>query len=177
MIIFLTVTIVALFGFMVSCLTSFAFVVGERPARGESIANNGSHCTNCQTPLRAIDNIPIFGWLLNKGKSHCCGSHIPSEYFWGELLTGIIGALLALQFFVEGVYSYEPDVGLSIGTAVMMLMTLAVWWRTRTIEKQYDDFNVYIEGDRKIDPLEEMVVNDPKTLYIQSKITKKKNSN
>lgn len=164
-----------LFGLMASCVASFAFVVGERPARGEDLITNNSYCVNCGKPLRPVDNIPVFGWLFNKGKAYCCGAKIPSEYFYGELFIGLLGGYLAFIIFNNfGHAGMEHDVVIALLTILIANITLAVWWRLETVQRQYESFNVYIEPERVKDPIEEAVVNDPKTLYLQAKLMTRK---
>ena len=38
---------------------SFLNVVVYRLPRGESLSHPRSHCPNCGTPIRAVDNIPV----------------------------------------------------------------------------------------------------------------------
>lgn len=171
----LTLLISILFGFMASCVASFAFVVGERPARGEDLSTNNSYCVNCGKSLRLVDNIPVFGWLFNRGKANCCGARIPSEYFYGELFIGLLGGYLAFTIFNNfGHPGMKSDITIALLTILMANITLAVWWRLETIQRQYETFNVYIEPDRIKDPLEEIIVNDPKKLYLQAKFKTRK---
>lgn len=144
MLIFLTVVISVLGGFLASCLTSFAFVAGERPARGESIVYTASHCTSCGKDLRAIDNIPVFGWLMNGGKANCCGSPIPSQYFWMELITGLFGGV-AVALVLTGTPGYYSNEYGPLYVAAAMIMTVAVWWRWETINEQINTMNPYID--------------------------------
>lgn len=166
--------IVVLFGVMSACIASFAFVVGERPARFESIISDGSHCNNCDKPLRLIDNVPVIGWVINRGKSHCCGQKIPSEYFWGELIMGAIGTALALSIFTNPNEMMTRDhISSSLIILFMANICLAVWWRIRTVDDQYDSFNVYIAPEREKDPIEQMIEDDPKAIYLKSRFYKK----
>src|SRR5246127_5286372 len=46
-----------------------------------------SFCPQCETQLRAIDNIPIISWLLLRGRCAHCGRPISVQYLIVELLT------------------------------------------------------------------------------------------
>ncbi|MBU1144057.1 MAG: prepilin peptidase [Firmicutes bacterium] len=85
-----------------SLLTSFYLVLGERLPKNESI-NGRSHCDTCHHDLRWIDIIPIFGYLINKGKCHFCKSKIPICHLLLELLGG---ALFSISYLIYG-FSFE----------------------------------------------------------------------
>ncbi len=79
-------------------LTSFYHVLGERLPKQETIQGR-SHCDTCQHELRWIDIIPIFGYLINRGKCHFCNSRISICHLWIELLGG---ALFSIAFLING---------------------------------------------------------------------------
>jgi prepilin signal peptidase PulO-like enzyme (type II secretory pathway) len=81
-----------------SLLTSFYHVLGDRLPKFESI-NGRSHCDTCKKELRWIDIIPIFGYLLNRGKCHFCKSKIPICHLLLELIGG---ALFSISFLIYG---------------------------------------------------------------------------
>ena len=51
-----------------------------------------SHCPQCRTTVRAIDNVPVVSWLLLRGRCRHCGTAISMRYPLVELA----GAALAL---------------------------------------------------------------------------------
>ena len=57
-----------------------------------------SHCPHCQTPLRAIDNIPIASWLAVRGKCAHCAAPISMRYPIVEALTAVLSAIVAWKF-------------------------------------------------------------------------------
>jgi leader peptidase (prepilin peptidase) / N-methyltransferase len=61
--------LVALFG---ACLGSFAAVVIFRLQDGVSIVTPRSYCAHCQRQLKVWHNIPIFSWLILRGKCFFC---------------------------------------------------------------------------------------------------------
>lgn len=77
---------------------SFANVLLYRIPRKISIFSpSRSFCPSCGNIIPARYNIPIFGFLILKGKCFFCKSHIPVHYFLVELLSGILG-FLSLEF-------------------------------------------------------------------------------
>lgn len=54
-----------------------------------------SGCMSCKHPLRWYDLVPVFSWLLLKGRCRSCGSRLSIQYPLVELATGVLFALLA----------------------------------------------------------------------------------
>jgi len=57
-----------------------------------------SHCPECQTPVRAWQNIPLLSFALLKGKCAGCGTDIGWRYPAVELVTAVMSATLLLIF-------------------------------------------------------------------------------
>ena len=55
-----------------------------------------SFCDYCGRQLEWFENVPILSWLIQKGKTRCCGKKLPISYPIVELLMGIL--FLALNF-------------------------------------------------------------------------------
>jgi leader peptidase (prepilin peptidase)/N-methyltransferase len=70
-------------------LGSFLNVVIYRLPREMSLAHPPSTCPHCGTRIRIYDNVPVFGWLLLRGKARCCGGKISARYPLIELLGGL----------------------------------------------------------------------------------------
>lgn len=79
-------------------LGSFYNVVGERVPKGKSIIKPSSHCPKCGHKLTPLELIPIFSYLLQKGKCKGCGCKIPIIHPIFELASGILFALAYLSF-------------------------------------------------------------------------------
>ncbi|WP_158885959.1 A24 family peptidase [Rhodanobacter sp. L36] len=62
------------------------------------IVREPSHCPHCKHPLSARDNIPLFGWLLLRGRCRYCGTKISIQYPLVELLSGVLSAVIVLRF-------------------------------------------------------------------------------
>ncbi|KPU28066.1 peptidase A24 [Caloranaerobacter sp. TR13] len=77
---------------------SFLNVCIYRIPKRESIVYPPSHCTSCNTRLKFFDLIPVFSYLLNKGRCRYCGENISLQYPFIELLNGLIYLLLFYKF-------------------------------------------------------------------------------
>jgi leader peptidase (prepilin peptidase)/N-methyltransferase len=62
------------------------------------IVREGSHCPHCKHPLAARDNIPLFGWLLLRGRCRYCQAPISIQYPLVELLSGLLSAVVVWKF-------------------------------------------------------------------------------
>jgi len=82
---------------------SFLNVCIYRMPREESIVKPPSHCPNCNTKLRGIDNIPLLSFLMLGRKCRYCGAPISWRYFTVELITG----LMSLAIFAK--YGFEVN--------------------------------------------------------------------
>jgi len=68
---------------------SFLNVCIYRIPAGQSIIHPGSHCA-CGQPIAWYHNIPIFSWLILRGRSRCCGQLFSIRYPAIELLTALL---------------------------------------------------------------------------------------
>jgi leader peptidase (prepilin peptidase)/N-methyltransferase len=84
-----------LFGIVVG---SFLNVCISRIPEGVSIVSPGSRCPRCQKPIKPYDNIPVFGWLLLRGKCRNCGLPISPMYPLVEFATGLIFVLTFYEY-------------------------------------------------------------------------------
>jgi leader peptidase (prepilin peptidase)/N-methyltransferase len=57
-----------------------------------------SHCPHCKHPLSALDNIPLLGWLLLRGRCRYCQARISIQYPRVELLSGVLSAAIVWKF-------------------------------------------------------------------------------
>jgi leader peptidase (prepilin peptidase)/N-methyltransferase len=62
------------------------------------IVREPSHCPQCKHPLSARDNIPLFGWLLLRGRCRYCNTRISIQYPLVELLTCVLSAVVVWKF-------------------------------------------------------------------------------
>jgi leader peptidase (prepilin peptidase) / N-methyltransferase len=80
---------------------SFATAVAHRVPRGISVAFARSECPACGAQIGAHDNVPVFSWLLLRGRARCCGALISPRYPLTELAVGLL--------FVATVLVYRDD--------------------------------------------------------------------
>lgn len=72
---------------------SFTTVVSHRVPRGESVVGPRSRCPSCGTQIAAYDNVPVFSWVLLRGRSRCCQERISARYPIAELILAVLYAL------------------------------------------------------------------------------------
>src|SRR5690554_1751288 len=70
-------------------LGSFYNVVVYRLPRKLSLVHPRSHCPNCKRQLSPGELIPIFSFLLQRGRCRGCGTLISFRYPLVELITGL----------------------------------------------------------------------------------------
>lgn len=81
----------AFFGSAFHCL---AF----RMARGQKWSKGRSACVSCGHPLGGLDLVPIFSYLILKGKCRHCGAPISPRYVAAEATLGLVFMSLLLRF-------------------------------------------------------------------------------
>lgn len=77
-----------------TCIGSFLNVVIWRLPRGESIVTGASHCPKCNTGIPPYLNVPIFAWLVLRGRCAHCRAPISPRYLFVEALTGVLFVLV-----------------------------------------------------------------------------------
>jgi leader peptidase (prepilin peptidase) / N-methyltransferase len=125
---------------------SFANVVIYRLPRHESVVWPGSHCPQCQTPIRWYDNIPLLSFLLLRGRCRACAKPISGRYPLVEGLTAalfvqsvdafgaslraaesmVLGTLLLIVFFIDLDHFIIPNRITYPGIVVGLAFTLAL---------------------------------------------------
>ncbi len=89
------VLLLAVFGAMIG---SFLTVVAHRVPQGESVVGGRSHCPGCGAQIAGYDNVPVFSWLVLRGRSRCCDESISARYPLTELTLAALFAVVALRF-------------------------------------------------------------------------------
>lgn len=84
-------------------LGSFVTMLSYRVPRQFSIIKPGSHCPHCKAPLEIRDLVPVFSWLLMRGRCRFCGTQIGIRYPAIELIVAIasIAAFILVGFRLE----------------------------------------------------------------------------
>lgn len=98
---------------------SFSNVVIVRKIRGESIIYPPSHCDSCGKKLKPLDLLPIFSFLLLRGKCRYCKNKIPLDTFIIEL---VLGLLFVLFFDINNIlYSFFLLAAISLGLIISII--------------------------------------------------------
>ncbi|AKA71729.1 prepilin peptidase [Clostridium scatologenes] len=87
--------LVIIIGFMIG---SFLNVCIYRIPRGESIVYPPSHCVACDGKIKWYDLIPIFSYILLRGRCRYCGEKISIRYPIIEFITGILFFITYLEY-------------------------------------------------------------------------------
>ena len=93
---------------------SFLNVVIYRVPRGMSVVRPASHCPACGKTIRPWDNVPVFGYLLLRGKARCCGVKVSPRY----PLVEAIGGLLSIAILEIVVFRLDPTTAGSRALAI-----------------------------------------------------------
>jgi leader peptidase (prepilin peptidase) / N-methyltransferase len=86
---------------------SFLNVVAYRLPRKLSLSRPGSQCPACGHPIRWYDNVPIFAWLVLRGRCRDCRAPISPRYPLVELLVALATALVTRSAFGP-IFETEP---------------------------------------------------------------------
>ena len=111
-----------------ACVASFLNVCIWRLPREESVVRPGSHCPNCNAPIRWYQNIPIVSWCCLRGRCANCHQPISPRYVVVELLGGVLFLLVYLQWAMPAILGCPPALGLVpiVDPARMAVEALAV---------------------------------------------------
>ena len=82
-------------------LGSFYNVVAYRVTKGESILFPSSHCPKCNHKLGPLELIPVFSFLLQKGRCSKCKTKISWFYPLAEIVCGILFVLCFISFGIS----------------------------------------------------------------------------
>ena len=126
--------VVAIFFFAFGAsVGSFLNVVVYRLPAGQSIVRPSSRCPKCGWSLSWWENLPIFSWLLLRGRCRRCREGISPQYVLIELFVAILFAGTYLLFFMVPSSSWWSGVGgdwwtysglLKAWPALLVLLTL-----------------------------------------------------
>lgn len=86
---------------------SFANVCIYRWPAGLSVVRPGSRCGQCETPVAWYDNIPIFSYLILRGRCRHCQTEFSARYMFVEAATGML-FLAAYHHSVAIGFPFEP---------------------------------------------------------------------
>ena len=104
-------------------LGSFFNVVASRLPNGESIVYPRSHCPYCNHYLEPWELIPIFSYLLQKGRCTKCKTKISIFYPISEILAGLLFLICYLVFGL----SYDLIIALTL-VSMIIIVTLSDYY-------------------------------------------------
>ncbi len=84
--------------FLGTLIGSFLNVVIYRFGSGKSISRGRSICMSCNRTLRWYELIPVFSFLIQRGRCRSCASKISHQYPIVEIISGFVFALIAFHF-------------------------------------------------------------------------------
>lgn len=106
---------VVLAGAFGAVLGSFLNVCVYRIPAGQSIVRPRSRCPHCKQPVAWRDNIPIFSWLLLRGRCRWCLKPISVQY---PLIEAIVALMWAAAVLVWGPSAKAVTAG-ALGTILL----------------------------------------------------------
>ena len=127
-------------GLIGSLIGSFLNVCIYRLPRGLSVVLPPSACPHCGGPIPWYLNVPIFSWLMLRGRAACCGEPIPARYlstspFRDQAAITLEGfarfaflAALIVLFFTDLDLRLLPDAVTLTGAAAGLLLSFARPW-------------------------------------------------
>jgi len=81
-----------------------------------------SFCDCCGKQLRWFENIPIVSWLVQGGKTRCCGKKLPISYPIVEIMMGLL-FLINYQLTIS---NYQFNISFVLGLVVITLLVFSV---------------------------------------------------
>jgi leader peptidase (prepilin peptidase)/N-methyltransferase len=82
---------------------SFVTALSYRLPRGENFVSGRSACPSCKTALTVRDLVPVFSWLIARGRCRYCQAKVSGRYPLIEVTCGIL--------FVVAVMAADPSNG------------------------------------------------------------------
>ena len=96
-----------------ACLGSFANACAMRLVRDEDFVATASRCRGCDTRLAWHENLPVIGFLKQRGRCRRCGMKLSPRYIIVEILGGL--ALFS--------YAAPLPLGIAAGFGVALVLT------------------------------------------------------
>lgn len=103
-------------------------ILGEATSQAPalSLARPRSRCPHCETPIRALDNIPVISYLLLGGRCRQCSTSISPRYPIVEAIAGALGGYAAWHFAATDEILSGPDMFMALAAAVYVWTLLAL---------------------------------------------------
>ena len=97
---------------------SFFTVIGLRLPKNENFTTTHSHCDSCNHELKLYEMIPIFSYLLQRGRCRYCKAKIEPLSTFVEFFTGL---LFAVSYYSFG-FTWEFAIGIGIVSLLMIVL-------------------------------------------------------
>ena len=105
---------------------SFLNVVAYRLGSGRSMSGR-SHCTSCEAQLRWYELVPMFSYLVQRGRCRKCAASIAVRYLVVEVVTALLFTIAASLFL------YDPVLlALALGV-ISLLVVIGVYDARHTV--------------------------------------------
>lgn len=108
--------VVFLYGIVIG---SFLNVCIYRIPKEEDIVKERSHCMTCGHTLKWYELIPVFSYLLQRGRCRSCGTRLSIQYPLMEVLNGVLYVII---IYKEGITLY----GILLCLLCSVLLVLSV---------------------------------------------------
>ena len=102
-----------------SVFASFIHVYVTRTIKKESIIKPRSHCDMCNHPLKWYELVPVFSYIIQKGKCNYCKKKIDKSSLISEISTGL---LFIVVYIIYG-FTIKTLVGFVI---VLILISICI---------------------------------------------------
>lgn len=94
----MSILLIVIFGLFGAAVGSFLNVCIDRLPSGKSLISPPSYCDSCRKRVPLRDLVPVFSYLLLRGRCRYCNARIPMRVFWVELGTTLLFALTTWHF-------------------------------------------------------------------------------
>ncbi len=84
-----------------ACMGSFLNCMAWRIVHEESVLKGRSHCDICGATLGVRDLIPIFSFLISRGKCRHCGARLSIGHVVAEVFSGLTFLLLIFKYDIS----------------------------------------------------------------------------
>jgi leader peptidase (prepilin peptidase)/N-methyltransferase len=116
----MTAALVAGSSFLGLLVGSFLNVVAYRVPTGISLLRPPSSCPSCGHEIRARDNVPVFGWLLLRGRCRDCDALISIRY---PIVEAVTAALFGATAAIIGESWTLPAYLWFVGVTIVLVLT------------------------------------------------------
>ena len=99
---------------------SFLNVCIDRLPRGKSIVSPPSHCDACNRKLGVLDLVPVFSYLVLRGRCRYCQAHIPVK------LPVVEGVTALLFFFLYWKFGLGIELAISLVYLSLLIVIFVV---------------------------------------------------